>query len=347
MRLVCQYGNLVDEGSFWCRNCTRGCAPNQLSYVLDPTEQLDDLIIVDRVAVFPTSALYHATRGNLHVLLKVAHKDRHEALKRELQVLWQIDRHPGFLHPISASSSGERPYGKFALRGEMKYYGVYEYVNGTLLREVLNANPQPSTRYVGWLSVALLDAVMYLHHRFEQAICNLSPDNILIRHDKHGVPRPMLLDLCQLVGFRDTVRLSTSGNAYIAPEAVQAQPVGPHSDVYSIGTLLYEMLAGQLPIGAQHSHSVEGWHAGVVEPVSLARIRPDLNQSLIAVTEQATQRSVSERIPNVQRLGRELVSIFGVPPPEKKRFPIELNAAILGLLGGLVILLIAMVAILV
>lgn len=347
MQLVCQHGNLADEGSFWCRNCTRGCAPNQLSLVLEPTEQIDDFTIVERIAVFPTSALYHATRNKRPVLLKVAHKDRQDCLKREMQLLWQMERHPAFLHPLSASVSESRPYGKFALRGEMKYYAVYEDVRGPLARALLNANPQPATRYVGWLTLGLVDAMMFLHGNYGQAVRNLSPDNILVRHDRQGIPRPIFLDLSQLTAFHEVSQPVSSSAAYVTPEELQGQSIGSYTDVYGIGLFMYEMLAGQPAFDSRQKRDEE-IRATILGkgPRPLSEIRPDLDRALISVTEKATQRFVQDRTSNVQGLARDLLPIWGKLPIEKGRFDVGLNPITIGLIGGLIILLFAILMIL-
>lgn len=348
MQLVCQYGNLADEGSFWCRNCTRGCAPNRLSLVLDPTEHFDDLTIVERIAVFPTSALYYATREKRTLLLKVAHKGQQDCLKREMRLLWQIERHPAFLRPLSASASESLPYSKFALRGEMKYYAVFDHVKGTLIRENLNSNPQPATRYVGFLTLGLADALMFLHRNYRQAVRNLSPDNVLVRHDRLGVPRPIFLDLSQLTKFHEVSQPVTSGGAaYVSPEELQGLSIGSYTDVYSIGLLMYEMLAGQPAFDSRQKRDEE-IRATILssDPRPLSEIRPDLDRALVSVTDKATRRSVQERTPNIQGLVHELLPIWGELPMEKGRFDVEVNVIMIGLIGGLLILLLVTLAIL-
>lgn len=347
MQLVCQYGNLADKGSYWCRNCTRGCAPNQLSLVLEPTEQIDDLTIVERIAVFPTSVLYHATREKHPVLLKIAHKDRQDCLKREMQLLWQMERHPAFLHPVSASASRDRPYGKFALRGEMKYYAVYEDVKGSIAREILNSNPQPATRYVGWLTLGLAAAMLFLHRTARKAARNLSPDNVLVWEDRLGVPRPILLDLSQLTDFHKVSQPVANSTVYTSPEDLQGLPVGAYTDVYSIGLFMYEMLAGQPAFDSRQKRDEEIRTAILSDnPRSLFEVRPDLDRALVLVTEKAMRRPFQERTPHFQGLVRELLPIWGEPPLEKKRIRFEPNLATVGLLGGLIALLLAALAIL-
>ena len=77
----------------------------------------------------------------------------------------------------------------------------------------------------------------------------INPDVVLVRYDKQGIPRPVLLDL----GVADpgnTIYELWNENynlpAYTAPEIADGRSgVGPATDVYGLGTLLYEMLAGQ------------------------------------------------------------------------------------------------------
>ncbi len=132
------------------------------------------------------------------------------------------------------------------------YYLVMEYVDGTNLRELLDAgrlSPEQALAVIPPLCAAL----QYAH---DQGIVHrdIKPENILI--DRAGRVKIADFGLAKLAGtseydYRLTQTRQIVGTPrYMAPEQMQgARRVDHRADIYSLGVVFYEMLTGELPMG--------------------------------------------------------------------------------------------------
>ncbi|WP_300007694.1 serine/threonine-protein kinase [Pseudonocardia sp.] len=148
----------------------------------------------------------------------------------ETRMLAQL-RHPNLVMILDAGTDGERPF------------LVMELVEGSSLAELCRAGPlEPA--HVATIGVRLADALRYVHaegivHR------DIKPANVLLSHDG----RVLLADFGIARLTADAARLTGSGvmigtAAYLAPEQVRNEEVGPAADIYSLGLVLLEALTG-------------------------------------------------------------------------------------------------------
>ena len=97
--------------------------------------------------------------------------------------------------------------------------------------------------------------------------------------------------------------LGTAG--YMAPEQVQGGPVGPWSDLYSLGVVLYEMLTGELPYGAQDQVALATKHVNE-PPRSPREANPEVPEVLDALTLRLLAKDPSERYGSATELLEDL-----------------------------------------
>ncbi|HKE00203.1 MAG TPA: bifunctional serine/threonine-protein kinase/formylglycine-generating enzyme family protein, partial [Planctomycetota bacterium] len=99
--------------------------------------------------------------------------------------------------------------------------------------------------------------------------------------------------------------------AYMAPEQALGamEAVGPHSDVYSVGAMLYHALAGHMPfvpLGAKGSpHAILRW-VREVPPAPLRQVAPHAPAELVAICEKAMAREPRDRYPTMEALRDDL-----------------------------------------
>jgi serine/threonine protein kinase len=100
--------------------------------------------------------------------------------------------------------------------------------------------------------------------------------------------------------------LGTPG--YMAPEqaAGKTDEIGPATDIYALGVILYELLTGKLPF--EGPIAVVLAQVLAVEPPSLATLRPDLEPQIVAICQQAMAKKPAERFRTMSELAAALLA---------------------------------------
>lgn len=191
-------------------------------------------------------------------------------------------------------------------------YLVMEQLEGLSLESVLrDGHPISCEQSLAWL-LPIVGALATLHdagiiHR------DIKPSNIFLSRVHHAVV-PKLLDfgLARLVS---DARMTRSGlvigtPSYMAPEHAAGATVGPLADVWSMGIVLYECIAGTLPYTSTDRAVVAAQVlAGHVRP--LRQVRPDVPPALASAIEGALQRDLGLRHSSMRALARALVAAAG------------------------------------
>jgi len=189
--------------------------------------------------------VYRAERADgLHdrpVALKVVRADSAAVLSRfdaERRILGRLS-HPGIARLLEAG-----------LVAEARPWIAMDYVDGEPITAFADARGLDTAG-----RVRLLAATARTVHAAHQNLVvhrDLKPSNVLVRTGADGTPEPVLLDfgIAKLLSEDDD--LTATGErpmtrAYAAPEQLRGEPATTATDVYALGLLLYELLAGQRP----------------------------------------------------------------------------------------------------
>jgi serine/threonine protein kinase len=154
-----------------------------------------------------------------------------------------------------------------------------------------------------------------LHKAHEQGIIHrdLKPDNIMLDADGE----PIVMDFGLARRLDDDVRLTTPGRllgtpAYMSPEQVDGDPnrIGPPTDIYSLGVVLYEMLTGRLPFTGSLTSILR--QISSAEPPKPATLNPVLAECepLVCVCLRMMARSPVDRYPNMAAVATALDEAF-------------------------------------
>ncbi len=205
--------------------------------------------------------------------------------------------HPNVVTIFDADEDGGEPY------------IVMECLSGETLADVTSANRPDIERVRTWARQALNG--LRAAHDLGIVHRDIKPSNLLIAAD--GSIKIADFGIAKSVDALDvTASTEIMGSmAYLAPERLTGQPATSHSDLYSLGVVLYEVLAGTKPFRgdtpAAVSHAIV---AGDHEP--LWRRRPDLDRSFTESIERAMAAAPSDRFATAANMRDALLG--AVPP---------------------------------
>jgi serine/threonine-protein kinase len=120
------------------------------------------------------------------------------------------------------------------------YFLAMEWVEGATIAELLREGPLPE-RWVAQIGAQIADALRYAHERFQIVHRDVTPRNVLI--DGAGNARLLDFGIAAPVGHAGKGELFGSPG-YMAPEQVEGEALGPESDIFSLGCVLYEAISG-------------------------------------------------------------------------------------------------------
>src|SRR5437763_6807508 len=186
-----------------------------------------------------------------------------------------------------------------------RQYIVFEYVEGENLKELVQRTGRLPARRALELALAVADGLSFAHehglvHR------DVKPQNVLLSREGEvkvtdfGIARSLDVEH----GVTQTGTVLGTGE-YLAPEQASGKPVSPATDVYSLGVVLWELLAGEVPFKGDNFVAVALRH--VNEPVPHLRdVRPDVSPRLAAAVERALAKDPASRFPSMGALAKEL-----------------------------------------
>ncbi len=218
-----------------------------------------------------------------------------QRFRREVMALRQLT-HPSIVRILDVGSEGRTHY--FAM----------EYVSGGSLEGLLQREDGrlPVEDAIDVI-VQLAEALDYAHsknivHR------DIKPSNVLLTEGGH----PKLTDF-GIAKVVEATRMTVTGGIvgtvdYMAPEQAEGRAIGPRTDIYSLGVLLYQMTTGRLPFkGETPSEVIQKHRFSLVEPP--INYNPDMPENLSLAIEDMLQKDQAKRIPSMRALIRILQKI--------------------------------------
>ena len=188
------------------------------------------------------------------------------------------------------------------------HYLVMPFIEGRPLSELIDEdNPWPPARAAAL--VRQLALAMEVLHQRGLIHRDLKPSNVLLRPNGE----PVLMDFGLARSYTEqTRRLTQTGAAlgtpaYMAPEQIlgDAKVIGPATDIYEMGVILYELLTGHLPFeGPPAAVYGQILHAQTAPPSAL---RPGLDATLDAVCLKALAKKPAERFASMTAFAEALV----------------------------------------
>jgi serine/threonine protein kinase len=232
------------------------------------------------------------------VALKVLPPDFTQDRTRVARFQQEARAASGLNHPnvCTIHSLGETPDGQ--------QFIAMEYVEGETLRQRLGS--RRVTLHQALDTAVQVASGLTAAHAAGIVHRDLKPENVMVRPD--GLVKVLDFGLAKLAPFggafaredaTHTVVRTDAGTVvgttgYMSPEQARGQDVDARTDIWSLGVMLYEMVAGHRPFAGQSSSDVV---AAILdrEPVPLARIEPDIPPELHRIVGKTLRKNKEQR----------------------------------------------------
>ena len=244
-------------------------------------------VIESRIARGGMAKVYLATdlRLDRQVAVKVMHDHLVDDTDYAAKFIREAQHTARLAHPniVSVFDQGHE--------GDVLYL-VMEYLPGITLRELLNDFGTLTIEQALDITTAVLQALVVAHregilHR------DVKPENVMLVNDGRikvgdfGLARPVS-------SATETGKSLLGTVAYIAPELLTRGQADNRSDLYSVGVMLYEMLAGKQPFSGDSPMRIAMQHAKTPMPLA-ALSNPILSPAVDDVIQRATAKTPQDR----------------------------------------------------
>ena len=179
-----------------------------------------------------------------------------------------------------------------------------EYVEGKTLKDKKDKLSEKQILEIG------IQAAEGLAAAHEKGIVHrdIKPENIMIRKD--GIVQIMDFGLAKLQSIPGATRLTRIGTTmgtmgYMSPEQVHGLDVDHRTDIFSLGVVLYELLAGESPFKGMHETAIM-YEIVNVNPEPISSLKPEINSEIDAIIFECLEKEPSERYQSAAEIARNL-----------------------------------------
>jgi serine/threonine-protein kinase len=267
---------------------------------LHPGDQLDHYRIEGVAARSGMASIFRGTdtRTGRPVAIKVPHPEMEsdpvffERFHREAEIGEKLD-HPGVMKVFPDDDRS-------------RIYMVMEWVEGRLLRQLLNEEKKLPVERALRIALGICDALDYIHR---QGVVHrdLKPENIMVDAEDRiklidfgiasniGARRITFAKLSQTMGTPD----------YISPEQVKGKRGDARSDLYALGVMLYEMVTGKVPFTGQNPLVIMNDRL-LNNPVPPREVDPAISPQLQEIIYRALERDPKNRYASAREFAWDL-----------------------------------------
>jgi serine/threonine-protein kinase len=258
--------------------------------MLQISDQFDHYLIRSHMAKGGMSNVYKAydLLSGKEVVLKVPDKNsigdpaQYERFQRELEVMKSVD-HPAVQKGIASGVFNNTPY------------LVTELIDGESMRDIVKRKGVFSEHEAVALIRKIADGVLHIHN-LQIIHRDLKPENILIMADG----QPVILDfgLTLTKGSHRVTYANFSSAAgtpdYMAPEQIEGSRGDNRTDIYAIGVMFFELIAGKIPFEGDNNLAVMALHLNGALP-RLDKVAPGTSLQTASIVAKCLQKNPADR----------------------------------------------------
>ncbi|HKX17938.1 MAG TPA: protein kinase [bacterium] len=188
-------------------------------------------------------------------------------------------------------------------------YIAMEFVEGGTLRDLLDRQQRLPEGTAVRAAAEVADALAYAHAR-RVVHRDIKPQNILLTADDHV--KVADFGIARLLDSTSHTRAGTllGSTEYISPEQAAGRQADQAADQYSLGVVLYEMLAGRLPFEEAETPVAMALKHIQDPPFDLQWMRPDLSDATVTTVRRLLAKAPEQRYPSAADLATNLRRIY-------------------------------------
>ncbi|HIZ45873.1 MAG TPA: Stk1 family PASTA domain-containing Ser/Thr kinase [Candidatus Olsenella pullistercoris] len=183
------------------------------------------------------------------------------------------------------------------------YYIVMEYLRGTDLKSGIRKHGALDCKKVAQIGSQIAQALS-VAHRHDIIHRDIKPQNIMVQPD--GNIKVMDFGIARAKNSHLTQDNSVLGTAhYVSPEQTQGKELGPTTDIYSLGIVMYEAATGQVPFQGDDAISVALKQVNE-QPKPPSQLNPNVDPQLESIILKCMQKNPADRFQTADELYRTL-----------------------------------------
>jgi serine/threonine protein kinase len=234
------------------------------------------------------------------VMLKVLESEAGDRLEQQFLALSRL-KHPNLQSIYEVGRDGDR------------YFIVREWIEGQTLADAIKARQAAGDTFtlpeIADILTGVGSAIDYVREQIS-AVDTIDPTQVVIDPNGKAIVTGLELASVEASGDITPDGVQFGNPAYMSPEQVSGKPVEARSDVYSLGTMLYELTTGSPPFEGTTSEIVMKHIAESVPRPS--QIKPDTPEHIEQVILKALNKDPAGRHQTVGELARELAQALAV-----------------------------------
>ncbi|MBI5658456.1 MAG: serine/threonine protein kinase [Nitrosomonadales bacterium] len=187
--------------------------------------------------------------------------------------------------------------------GDIAYIAM-EFLQGRELRDILNDGKRIPVEQALDIVVQVAQGLAYAHeHNIVHR--DVKPSNIMVVRDGHVKITDFGIARMESASVRTQTGMVLGSPKYMSPEQVMGKQIDRRSDIFSLGVMLYEVLAGQVPFAGENINAIMYQILNTVPPPPGA-LNPEVPGMLNFIVAKALAKEVADRYQNAKEFANDL-----------------------------------------